>query len=163
MKKRASIYAEYAEMDIDQLHGERRNLSMRSEMLTREATELRQRVHAITDRINDLRNGETGIGISDHALVRYLERVKGIDVRAIREEIRQRAVLADVERTPDQVILDHDGVAFAVYDGNRLSTIWLEPSVVRPNQPSQETAEADHQHDQEHRPKQGVAEQPVPA
>lgn len=40
----------------------------------------------------------TGLHISDHAVLRYLERVKGVDMAAVREEI---AALADETRRAD--------------------------------------------------------------
>lgn len=48
--------------------------------------------------------------VSDHALVRYLERVEGIDMDALRREIGAR-----VDRAAD----GHDGMSSVIIDGFR--------------------------------------------
>jgi len=49
------------------------------------------------------------IRVSEHALVRYLERVKGVDVKAARRAIETKAAIA----------LDHEGASAVVSDGFR--------------------------------------------
>jgi len=60
---------------------------------------LRVRLDAIKSEF-ERRNTSTpaGIHITDHALVRYLERIKGVDVNAVRAEIGEMALRARSER-----------------------------------------------------------------
>ena len=66
--------------------------------------------------------------ISDHAIVRYLERHKDIDIPAIREELRQIAARAKFERTEkrltDRIRDPETGIVF-IYSrtGHAIATI----------------------------------------
>lgn len=48
----------------------------------------------------------TAIHITDHAVLRYIERVKGIDVAAIRRDIAKTVAVADDHETCSAVTLD---------------------------------------------------------
>lgn len=51
--------------------------------------------------------------ITDHAIVRYLERVQGVDIRAVRREIACRVALAE----------DHPGASGVVSEGFRYKIV----------------------------------------
>jgi len=53
--------------------------------------------------------------VSDHAVLRYLQRVKGLDVDAVREEILTPAVHAAIRAGATRVSVE--GVEFVVSDG----------------------------------------------
>lgn len=73
-------------------------------------------------------------GISDHAIIRYLERHKGIDIEVIREELRQIALRAKYERdenaTSDRLYDEETGLTL-IYsiERNSIPTV-LSPAVV---------------------------------
>lgn len=70
----------------------------------------------------------TRIHVSDHAVVRYLERVKGLDMCAVRAEIAAHVDLA----------LEHDGVCGVVSGGFRYKLADLTVTTVLPaSQPDQ--------------------------
>ena len=71
----------------------------------------------------------TAIGrVSDHALVRYLERIKGIDVEAIREEIWQQCQhAANLGATGFRV----NGAFFNFHNGNVATCMTAEMAKVR--------------------------------
>ncbi|CAB4137182.1 hypothetical protein UFOVP319_13 [uncultured Caudovirales phage] len=67
--------------------------------------ELRKNLGAELNLVNqalDVARPERGLGISDHAVLRYMERVRGIDTEAIRAEIQQ-AVADGQQIAPDAV------------------------------------------------------------
>ena len=63
-------------------------------------------------------------GISDHAIIRYLERIKGMDIEAIREELRTIALRAKYERdenaTSDRLTDEETGMTL-IYSVDRNS------------------------------------------
>jgi hypothetical protein len=57
----------------------------------------------------------TRMTVSDHAVLRYLERVKGVDVKAARAEIA--GLVASAEAHPACVAVRLDGWRFVIRDG----------------------------------------------
>lgn len=57
---------------------------------------------ADVERAIALARPERGLGVSDHAVLRYLERVRGIDIETVRQEVRA-AVRDGHQITPDTV------------------------------------------------------------
>lgn len=55
----------------------------------RECNKLQKELYSIDEEIEMLERQKGKIAVTDHAVVRYMERVSGVDVDAIREEIRQ--------------------------------------------------------------------------
>ena len=67
--------------------------------------ELRKQLGAELAMVNDaiaIARPKRGLGISDHAVLRYMERVRGIDTEAIRSEI-QEAVASGQQIAPDAI------------------------------------------------------------
>lgn len=67
--------------------------------------------------------------VTDHAVLRYLERVKGIDIEAVRCEIGRKVDLA-VQHGAEGIVVD--GFCYKLLDGH-VTTIW------RKNQPNKQT------------------------
>ena len=71
----------------------------------------------------------TKIAISDHAILRWLELVEGVDVKAIRKRIRRTAIKADKSRAPKII---QDGVYFRIIyhsDGSATVTSTFSPVI----------------------------------
>lgn len=63
-----------------------------------ELSEIRRRLDAVIHEISGRKIGTTsGLRISEHAVLRYLERVKGVDMAAVREEIAALAETAEIK------------------------------------------------------------------
>lgn len=54
--------------------------------------------------------------ITDHAIIRYLERVKGVDIDAIRAEMQSATLVAAVEFGA-KVLIGRNGERFVIRDG----------------------------------------------
>jgi hypothetical protein len=96
-----------------------------------EVTELRGRLDMVR-RERERRETSTSIGphISDHAVLRYLERYKGIDTKLIREEIAFMAKRSGKLDTGDQYIRHRDeqtGITMGINgDSNTVTTVFTE-------------------------------------
>jgi hypothetical protein len=72
----------------DDLHALRMDVRRRLEIAKRRLYALNSRADSIREALRVKEQG-CEIGVSDHALLRYLERYKGIDVPAIRRELSE--------------------------------------------------------------------------
>ncbi len=94
MAKRKRVPSQSFKQSISHLHLD--DLKETERALHRQLSECKTKmadIHSKLDAIVSLRNDRKGngdIGISDHAVVRYLERHIGMDIRKIRQEIRDR-------------------------------------------------------------------------
>jgi hypothetical protein len=71
---------------------------------------------------NALREAREGVHeVSDHAVVRYLERVRGVDVDAIRDEISSACESA--ERIVGDYLRARDGVIYCVNSESNVTTV----------------------------------------
>ena len=75
-----------------------------------------------------------GFEVSDHAVVRWLEKVKGVDTDALRQEIASAALKAKAQggneicrAKGDAVAYTHDGFTFIVAHRNNIVTIVAGP------------------------------------
>ena len=75
------------------------------------------------------------VDISDHALVRYIERVKGESLEKIRDEIRTLLSAHKDRRIPDSGY--HDGITFVLEHLNERPTVVtvLSPGWVKRRRP----------------------------
>ena len=72
----------------------------------------------IKDKLRKLRQDLPELRISDHAIVRYLERVTGMDIDACKSEILSK-LPSDLKRSDDPVIVtvnDTDNLSFVIRD-----------------------------------------------
>lgn len=60
--------------------------------------------------------------VTDHAVIRYLERVQGVDVEAVRREIGERVAIAE----------DHPGCSGVVIDGLRYTIVDGHITTIKP-------------------------------
>lgn len=70
--------------------------------------------------------------VSDHALLRFLERAGGCDVEALRDAVAQslhRAHIAATSIGAQEYLITADGLSFVVR-GDVVTTMLLEPSVL---------------------------------
>lgn len=72
----------------------------------------------------------TRIGVSDHALVRYIERVKKIDLTHVRNEILEKGVANSVGALGGQGIYPCDGFR-AVVRNNMVLTVLTPNQIIR--------------------------------
>lgn len=63
--------------------------------------------------------------LSDHALLRYLERVKGVDVKAVRQEIMSRSVIEAIQGGATAVIIN--GRKMPVSSAGVIITVLVRP------------------------------------
>lgn len=97
----------------------------------REVTELRGRLDMVRME-RERRDTSTSLGlhISDHAVLRYLERYKGVDTQAVREEIAAMAKRSGKLDTGDQYIRHRDektGITMGINgDSNIITTVFTE-------------------------------------
>jgi hypothetical protein len=70
-------------------------LKRRQQTVTSELKEKMKQVQSISDQMNALREKE--IVITEHAVLRYLERVKGIDIESIKKEMLPVKVKEQIE------------------------------------------------------------------
>lgn len=66
---------------------EEATLKTEAAALQRKHTHARQAVQALERRIEELSRTAPEPTVSEHAMLRYLERVKGVDMEAVRQEI----------------------------------------------------------------------------
>lgn len=70
----------------------------------------------------------SAIPVTDHAVIRYLERVQGVDVEAIRHEIRQKVAL--LVTFPDASAINSDGWRYLIEGGSVVTMVRAhEPDV----------------------------------
>jgi len=88
-------------------------LSRSANSLSAQLAELRRRMDMIANEIEGRKRGTShGLRISDHAVLRYLERVRGIDMDATREEIAEIAARARVTSDGRYGVREGDGLLF---------------------------------------------------
>lgn len=82
------------------LAAKKRTLKKKLNKVISEISEVNKKMHEVGQAIYDLRNvsGDTP-HITDHAIVRYLERVKGLDVWEIKSEIMNHKDSVRVDNT----------------------------------------------------------------
>lgn len=56
----------------------------------------RKRLKVLKETLKNIEGPERCVRVSDHALLRYLERNKGIDVEAVRREIRDQLIEIEI-------------------------------------------------------------------
>ena len=68
------------------------------------------------------------IPVTDHAVLRYLERVAGVDVEAIRNRIHDQ-IKGPLAANASGVI--SNGIAYRIA-GGKVTTIWIEQEHIKP-------------------------------
>lgn len=118
---------------LKRLYSQRNNLSAEIDFLRREASsnpaakhrlrEARKEYSQVTQEIATLKEAGDRVLVTEHAMLRYLERVKGIDLEVLRREILPEALETAVKQfkngifplqTHKVVVKDH--VVVTIYD-----------------------------------------------
>lgn len=93
--------ADLAKMSDQDLLDVRNELSAAMGRASQEMQRMRANIERVKNELKMRQQGNIGRGdpiVSDHAVVRYLERHKGVDIIAVRDEIRAMAKRAKYER-----------------------------------------------------------------
>lgn len=72
----------------------------------------------IKDKLKKVRQNLPELTITDHAIVRYLERVKGLDMKACKQEMLSK-LPPNIEKSNDPIIVtvnNHDNLSFVIRD-----------------------------------------------
>jgi len=68
--------------------------------------------------------------VTDHALVRYLERAQGMDLEAVRRDLGHRIDRAtDGHEGMSAVLID--GMRFLIGEGDKVVTVWEQNTPIR--------------------------------
>ena len=94
--------------EVDASSDRRGEEKQKHEELIREATAVQEEIDGMKEQAK-----ETKLIVSEHAVLRYLERVQGIDMKAIRDEILDPIMIAKVKTLGDGKYPCRDG-AFKV-------------------------------------------------
>jgi len=71
---------------LSKLEGEHSSLTTEIQLKQREAQSKKQIIDSLRQKINSF-NKDEGIRVSEHAMLRYVERVMGCDMKALEEKI----------------------------------------------------------------------------
>lgn len=82
----------------NQLHLEYKALQESQSRLKMEIETKRKQIQEVEEKIQTLKGSHETIIISEHAIIRYLERVYGLDLEKIREEILPPPIAAQAKR-----------------------------------------------------------------
>lgn len=110
-------------MSTSELHALRIDYGAIANVRAHEQSKIHARIRTITE---ILRRRERGLEVSDHAVVRYLERYCGLDTDAIRAEIAAKVEAAEnnkVDVTGEAVGHLIDGYVFVVARNSLVVTI----------------------------------------
>lgn len=109
---------------IEELHARRRVIVAEAADIGKALARKNAQIRRLTAAIRQVAARDHAIiGVSDHAVLRYLERVEGVDVDAIRKRLRNYALTG--RATDDGGIVDAgDGLRVAISEGTTITTIW---------------------------------------
>lgn len=108
--RHAEAIASVLEMADEQLKDLAHELGREIGQKGREMSEIRGRLDAVkAERERRATTTTQGFNISDHAVLRYLERIKGVDVQAVREEIAGLAKKQKLDRHGDRYAREDTG------------------------------------------------------
>lgn len=121
---------------INQLRQAQEKARMESIRLEREIEKVSTSSGLLSTSLHRVMNGS--VRLSDHAIVRYLERVKGLDLEALRREIvpeeTELAILLRVRADGIYQVAGPDGYSHEVRTGSvidnechTVTTVWKEP------------------------------------
>lgn len=118
------------DMTDDQLKDLQHELGREKNQVSRAMQELNARLDAVrAERERRATATTRGFHISDHAVLRYLERIKGVDVAAVREEISALAEKQKLHRHEHQYAREDagDGLIFGFNGVDKTVTTIMTP------------------------------------
>jgi hypothetical protein len=117
-------------MPLDDLHDLQMQIGRECSIANSAKNVLRMKLDAIKAMMAEKR-GQGDMGISDHAVLRYLERYKGLDVAAVRAEIR--ALIPERRLSRRRKAEHHEignGLIAVIPGGSIVATIYKDDSAV---------------------------------
>jgi seryl-tRNA synthetase len=113
------------DVEIEEIKAEQRRQSTQINQLLAERQRLNETVESLIPK---------QLNVTDHALLRYLERVMGIDIEGIRNTIVNDKVQAIVDTLGDSKVPLGDGVYAVVKNHNVVTIATTEMVVKKPSQ-----------------------------
>lgn len=97
MGKKASIRLKELEGQKLKLNGRLGVLKEDQRQINRDIDVAVKKIRSIETEIESIKKNSTGVIISDHAIVRYVERVIGIDIDKIKQEICPESTMQNIK------------------------------------------------------------------
>lgn len=120
--QRKAFHESIVSLSIDQLHGLQVSLGRDISSLNAQVCLVKSKMDIIKHQMDNLK-GQGHLGISDHAVVRYMERRMGVDIQAVRKEIvalgRNRKYIESSDGHYDI----GDGMTMVIPQGSIVATI----------------------------------------
>jgi sugar-specific transcriptional regulator TrmB len=112
-----------AHLPLEELERIREDLRTASSGHIRGQKIIAQHLGAVNEAIRAAKASETDIVVTDHALVRFLERIEGVDIEAIRSKIRTMVHGKIDPKSDHDIVVDEDSRAvFVVRRGQTITT-----------------------------------------
>ncbi len=124
----ADFREQLSHMTLDDLHDLQGQLGQECSAANTAKNILRMKLDAVKSMMDEKR-GQGDMGISDHAVLRYLERYKGLDVAAVRAEIR--ALISERRFSRRRKAEHHEignGLIAVIPGGSIVATIYKDDS-----------------------------------
>ena len=132
--KRDHAYEAIKDLSDEELKNLKHELGREITSLQKRASQLRVRLDAVYLEIGKRSTATAaGIHITDHAVVRYLERHKGVDIAAIRDEIGEIAARARLASggTNGVRVDEETGLSVGVNENDlHVTTVYFEKEMV---------------------------------
>lgn len=119
-----------ARLSLHELQILRNELQITSRALLRDHKMMAARFEMINAAIRQHETTEEQLLISDHAVIRWLERIEGMDLEPIRQKIRDMAIGNFDPKDDHEVIVDEDQGAVLIIRGRRKDINETLPSMV---------------------------------
>ncbi len=105
----------YAAMTVPELQEAEGKILRNMAAIERDMADLRKRLEGVRDVISRRTKPAPAPKVSDHALLRFIERVHGVDIEAIRSSIMSSRIVEAIKLGATSVTVD--GVKMIVRDG----------------------------------------------
>jgi transcriptional regulator with XRE-family HTH domain len=113
-----------ADMSNDELMTLRVTLNTELAVVKRQQSGIISRITTISNELRRRKSPGDTVDVSEHAVVRYLERLHGVNVREIRRKIRD-AIPADAVRGDKFTV---DGITYVISHNGRVTTLYEDES-----------------------------------
>lgn len=80
-------------------------------------TTLNKEIKTIQANLDDLKENSNDLIFSEHSILRYIERVMGIDMEALKEKILPKDERLKILKTSKSLTYKKDGLSFKIKDG----------------------------------------------
>jgi hypothetical protein len=100
----------YSKMSRDELLRERANLKIVYASLLSKQKKMQQDLTSVAEAIATVSSEESDVIITDHAIIRWLERVEGVDLEPIRQTMRMMVAGRVSPHTENDIVVGEKGV-----------------------------------------------------